>query len=73
MGVFGVVAMVFSPVVGVGVIADVFIVAECKELSMRPLKRFGTSKGKSAAKFRNQVGRSKAPNVVGVQRGGWRL
>lgn len=41
---------------------------------MRPLKRYGVSKGRSARRFRRQVGRSKAPNVVqGPMRGGWRL
>lgn len=41
---------------------------------MRPLARRGVSKGRSASKFRRQVGRSKAPNIVtGPMRGGWRL
>lgn len=41
---------------------------------MRPLKRNGVSKGRSAAKFRNQMRRTKAPNMIqGPMRGGWRL
>ncbi|WNK12799.1 MAG: hypothetical protein [Microvirus sp.] len=40
---------------------------------MRPLKRFGANKQSSARKFRNQISRTKAPNVRGSQRGGWRL
>ncbi|WNK12626.1 MAG: hypothetical protein [Microvirus sp.] len=41
---------------------------------MRPLKRHGVSKGRSARHFRHQAGRSKAPNVTqGPMRGGWRL
>ena len=41
---------------------------------MRPLRRTGVSKSKSARKFRSQIGRTKAPNVaMGSQRGGWRL
>lgn len=61
--------------VGVGVIADVFSVTFfLEECQVRPLKRQGVSKGRSAAKFRSQIGRTKAPNVMmGSQRGGWRL
>lgn len=41
---------------------------------MRPLKRFGVNKHRSARKFRHSVGRTKAPNVAGgPMRGGWRL
>lgn len=41
---------------------------------MRPLKRQAVSKERSAAKFRSQVRRTKAPNIMlGSQRGGWRL
>lgn len=41
---------------------------------MRPLKRHGVNKGRSARKFRHQVKRAKAPNVaMGPMRGGWRL
>lgn len=41
---------------------------------MRPLKRSGVSKNRSARKFRSGVGRSKAPNVsMGPMRGGWRF
>ena len=40
----------------------------------RPLSRGRVSKGRSAAKFRSQMRRTKAPNVVqGPMRGGWRL
>lgn len=41
---------------------------------MRPLKRSGVSKFKSAGKFRKHVGRTKAANMqVTPMRGGWRL
>lgn len=41
---------------------------------MRPLKRRGVSKHRSARKFRNHVGKTKAPNVImAPMRGGWRL
>lgn len=41
---------------------------------MRPLSRSPVSKGKSASKFRRNVGRTKAPNIQqGPMRGGWRL
>lgn len=41
---------------------------------MRPLKRHGVSKGRSARKFRRDSGRTKALNVRAVpMRGGWRL
>lgn len=40
---------------------------------MRPLKRFGVSKGVSAAKFRGQASRTKAVNITGPMRGGIRL
>lgn len=41
---------------------------------MRPLKRKFVSKGRSARKFRSNVSRTKAPNVVmAPMRGGWRL
>lgn len=67
-------AMWFPFVLGVGVIADEFIIHVSRSDAMRPLKRVGVSKGRSARKFRNQVGRTKAPNVaMGSQRGGWRL
>lgn len=37
-------------------------------------KRFGVNKGKSAAKFRFNSQRTKAPNVNRqIMRGGWRL
>jgi len=38
------------------------------------MKRFGVSKGRSAAKFRSHGERTKAPNINRtVMRGGWRL
>lgn len=41
---------------------------------MRPVKRFGVNKRRSAGKFRGQSSRSKAPNVINSpMRGGWRL
>lgn len=40
---------------------------------MRPLKRFGVSKFKSARKFRRSVGRTKAINMKSPMRGGIRL
>lgn len=40
---------------------------------MRPLRRMGVNKARSARKFRSQVRRTKVPNVTMVQRGGWRL
>lgn len=41
---------------------------------MTPLKRRGTNKHRSARSFRNNVGKTKAPNVVmAPMRGGWRL
>lgn len=40
---------------------------------MRPLRRGSVSKGKSAGRFRRHVSRTRAPNLVNVMRGGWRL
>lgn len=41
---------------------------------MRPLKRHGVNKSASAARFRGNVRRTKAPNTSVVpMRGGWRL
>lgn len=41
---------------------------------MRPVKRFGVSKGRSARRFRRQIGRTQALNFkVGPMRGGIRL
>lgn len=41
---------------------------------MRPLKRKGAHKGKSARKFKKHVRRTMAPNaVMAPMRGGWRL
>lgn len=39
---------------------------------MRPLRRGGVNKRKSAGKFRRQVGRTNRKNVS-PNRGGWRL
>lgn len=45
-----------------------------EDCQMRPLKRYGSNKGRSARKFRGQVSRTKVPNVSqGLMRGGWRL
>lgn len=41
---------------------------------MRPVKRYGVSKGSSARHFRHHVGRTKSANVrMNPMRGGWRL
>ena len=40
---------------------------------MRPVKRHGVSKHRSAAKFRRNVRRTKGANVNAPMRGGWRL
>lgn len=41
---------------------------------MRPIKRYGVNKSKSAAKFRRNVGRTRAPNIfANPMRGGIRL
>lgn len=41
---------------------------------MKPLSRRGVSKGKSAARFNGQSGRTKAANLkVAPMRGGWRF
>lgn len=41
---------------------------------MRPLRRHGVSKSRSAGRFRRDMRRTKAPNVTGApMRGGWRL
>lgn len=40
---------------------------------MRPLKRKPLNKARSAQKFRKQVGRTKAANMRGPMRGGFRL
>lgn len=41
---------------------------------MRPLKRSGVSKGRSARVFRKHTMRTKSPNMKGApMRGGWRL
>jgi hypothetical protein len=41
---------------------------------MRPLRRGGVSKRRSARRFRGQSARTKAPNMrAAPMRGGWRL
>lgn len=40
---------------------------------MRPLRRGGVNKRKSARKFRKHSGRAKVMNFRGVMRGGYRL
>ena len=40
---------------------------------MRPLSRHAVSKGKSARRFRSSVGRTKAANMNGPMRGGFRF
>lgn len=41
---------------------------------MRPLKRSGVSKRRSARHFRHGVSHTKMPNIVaGPMRGGWRI
>lgn len=41
---------------------------------MRPTKRYGVNKRKSAKQFRKKSSRTKAANVRGgLARGGWRL
>lgn len=54
--------------------AHFYSISVMEDFAMRPLKRFGSNKGKSARKFRGQVSRTKAPNISqGLMRGGWRL
>lgn len=40
---------------------------------MRPLRRKGVSKKRSAKKFRKQTMKTKAANLRGVMRGGYRI
>lgn len=41
---------------------------------MKPLSRSGVNKGRSAARFRGQVGRTQPVNIrQAPMRGGWRL
>lgn len=50
---------------------DVLFAGGCQ---VKPLRRMSVSKHQSAKKFRGQMRRTKAPNVMsGSQRGGWRL
>ena len=44
-----------------------------KESEMRPVKRYGVSKGRSASQFRRNTARTKALNMAGPMRGGIRL
>lgn len=37
------------------------------------MRRMSVNKGRSARKFRKQAGRTKAANMRGLARGGWRL
>ncbi|WNK13570.1 MAG: hypothetical protein [Microvirus sp.] len=37
------------------------------------MKRFSVNKGRSARQFRKNTARTKAANVQGLNRGGWRL
>lgn len=43
------------------------------EVDMYPSKRRGVNKGRSARKFRRNVGRTKMANMRGPNRGGYRL
>lgn len=41
---------------------------------MRPVKRSGVHKGKSARQFKSHVSHTKSPNIASApMRGGWRL
>lgn len=41
---------------------------------MKPLSRYGVNKGRSASKFRRNVGKTKKANLrITPMRGGWRL
>lgn len=40
---------------------------------MRPSRRRGVNKGRSAAKFRRSVSRTKVANIRGLTRGGIRM
>lgn len=40
---------------------------------MRPLKRGGVNKRRSAGSFKRQSRRTKSPNMAAPNRGGWRL
>lgn len=40
---------------------------------MRPVKRYGVNKGRSAGAFRHDVGVTKNVNLVRPMRGGWRF
>lgn len=40
---------------------------------MVPSRRRGVNKGRSARRFRKQVRKTKAANMGGLARGGWRL
>lgn len=44
-----------------------------KELIVKPLSRSGVNKGRSAAKFRRSVQKTKHVNMAGPMRGGIRL
>lgn len=40
---------------------------------LRPLQRHPVNKARSAKRFRSQTRRTKAANLNGLARGGWRL
>lgn len=40
---------------------------------MRPSKRYGVNKGRSASQFRAHSRRTNGMNMRGLARGGWRL
>lgn len=40
---------------------------------MRPVRRSGVNKGRSARQFRKNTGKVAAVNMQGLNRGGWRL
>lgn len=40
---------------------------------MRPSRRYGVNKGRSAKRFRGHSRRTKARNMIGPNRGGYRL
>lgn len=48
--------------------------AVSRNSNMKPSKRSPVNKGRSAAKFRGQMSRTKAPNMAKApMRGGWRM
>lgn len=54
--------------------AQFYSITFMEDCQMRPLSRGGVNKGRSARRFRGQIGRTKAANMSrGLMRGGWRL